>query len=131
VLVNTHMLPDIDTLADRVALLHGGRVVTCGRLAALLARSEEGVDVEVESARPVRLPGVCLAAWDPTTGRSLWWLPSEGPEHVDQLVRDLVGGGVRLCALTPRRVGLETFFARATELAGEPAAAERCRRAAS
>jgi ABC-2 type transport system ATP-binding protein len=116
VLINSHLLPDVETLADRVALLHGGRIVACGDLTELLARGDEGHELEVISAQPVRLPGVCLSVWVPATGRSLWWIAGDDPDGLQRLLGELVTRGVRIGALTPRRQGLEAFFSRVTEL---------------
>jgi ABC-2 type transport system ATP-binding protein len=124
VFINSHILPDVEALADRVALLHNGRIVACGSLDELLARGEEGHELEVISAQPVRLPGVCLSVWAPATGRSLWWIGGDDPDGLQRLLGELVTRGVRIAALTPRRQGLEAFFSRVTELRMSPTAWE-------
>ncbi len=115
VLISSHILPDLETLADRVALLHRGRIVACGRLGDLLDANQEGFEVGLRSARPVHLDGVCLSAWDPTSGRSHWWLPLEDGEALQTLIAELIAGGVSVRSLSPRRHGLESYFARMTQ----------------
>jgi len=116
VLINSHILPDIEALADRIALLHEGRIVACGGLHELLSGNDEGHELEVISDQPVRLPGVCLSGWAPATGRSLWWIAGGDPDGLQRLLGELVTRGLRIAALVPRRQGLEAFFGRVTEL---------------
>ena len=129
VLINSHELADVETLADRVGLLHHGRIVACGDLAQLLDRSEEGYELQLVSAQPLRLPGRCRARWEPATGRSLWWIPGEEASGLQRMMGELVAGGVQIEALAPRRQGLEAFFARLTGSGCEAAPEEEIRRA--
>jgi ABC-2 type transport system ATP-binding protein len=127
VFFSTHILPDVETLCDRVGIIVGGRLRDVGRLGDLLSpriRSVELTAVAPDGAldalsrgEPIRREGarVTVAFEDEATA--------------DAAVRALVAAGGRVVALTPHRETLEDFFVR--RLAEDGAAAPGALRAAS
>ena len=112
VFFSTHILPDVEAVCDRVAMIAGGRVREVGPVAQLLDASLAGTDVVLRPRAPIEplLPeGVKL-----------------GDVHDDQVTLS-AGPGVDITALivkladvarvvsvTPRRESLEDVFLRKT-----------------
>jgi len=107
VLLNSHLIGEVERVCDRVVILDRGRVAASGTLAELLGQREVrlhlgGVDGRVEDR--LRAAG--------STARSGDWftvaLASEDDGGtVPDLVRDLVGLGVQVHAVEPARISLE------------------------
>jgi ABC-2 type transport system ATP-binding protein len=107
VLLNSHLIGEVERVCDRVVVLDRGRVAAAGSLAELLGRRE----------LRLRLAGVGAAAHarleaaGPVTRTGDWVtvaLPAdEDASAVPDLVADLVGLGVRVHAVEPGRITLE------------------------
>jgi ABC-2 type transport system ATP-binding protein len=114
ILINSHILPDIEMLADRVALLRQGRLIACGRIAELLSQESEGVEIEVQFERPLPRPAGCeLLSERPESGTALWFVPGDDPPALRGVLMEILGAGASVRSLAPRRVALEAFFAQA------------------
>jgi ABC-2 type transport system ATP-binding protein len=107
VLLNSHLIGEVERVCDRVLILDKGRVAASGTLPQLLGRRElrlrlDGVGAEAEAR---------LAAAGPVarSGNSFTvTLPAEqDTATVPDLVTDLVGLGVRVHAVEPGRISLE------------------------
>jgi ABC-2 type transport system ATP-binding protein len=107
VLLNSHLIGEVERVCDRVVILDQGRVAASGTLAELLGQRElrlhlAGVSAEAE-ARMARA-GRMHREGD-------WFtvaLPAEDDDAtVPDLVRDLVSLGVRVHAVEPGRISLE------------------------
>jgi ABC-2 type transport system ATP-binding protein len=107
VLLNSHLIGEVERVCDRVVILDKGRVAASGTLPELLGGRElrlrlEGVTPEAEArlAAAGRVTGsgrsftVALAADEPAA-------------TVPELVADLVALGVRVHAVEPARISLE------------------------
>ncbi len=107
VLLNSHLIGEVERVCDRVVILDRGRVAAAGTLAELLGRRE----------LRLHLTGVSAAAEErlAATGRfertGDWWtvtLPADDDgTTVPDLVRDLVALGARVHAAEPARISLE------------------------
>ncbi|WNB84578.1 ABC transporter ATP-binding protein [Cellulomonas sp. ATA003] len=109
VLLNSHLIGEVERVCDRVVILDGGRVAAAGTLGELLGRREVRL----------RLTGVSPAAAARLTGtgsveRAGDWFTvvlavdeSADGAAVPDLVRDLVALGVRVHAVEPGRITLE------------------------
>jgi ABC-2 type transport system ATP-binding protein len=107
VLLNSHLIGEVERVCDRVVVLDAGRVAAAGSLAELLGQREVRLQVTDLS------PGAeeVLAATG-TIERAGEWvtvaLPAdEGATAVPDLVRELVGHGARIHAVDPGRISLE------------------------
>jgi ABC-2 type transport system ATP-binding protein len=107
VLLNSHLIGEVERVCDRVVILDKGRVAAFGTLAELLGQRElrlrlEGVGAEARArlAAAGRLAG---------SGNSFTVvLPAdEVASVVPDLVADLVALGVRVHAVEPGRISLE------------------------
>jgi ABC-2 type transport system ATP-binding protein len=113
VFFSTHILPDVETLCDRVGVILEGRLRDVGRLDELLSagvRSVELTAVAPGSARDALSRGRLLSS----DGDRLTVVFDEEPA-ADAAVRALLGAGGRVVALTPVRETLEDFFVRRLE----------------
>jgi ABC-2 type transport system ATP-binding protein len=107
VLLNSHLIGEVERVCDRVVILDKGRVAASGTLPELLGRRElrlrlDGVTAQAEAR---------LAAIGPLTRSGNAFtvtLPADqDPTTVPNLVADLVGLGVRVHAVEPARITLE------------------------
>ena len=118
VFFSTHILPDVETLCDRVGVIIGGRLRDVGKLDALLSARVKSVEATFAG------PG----AAGPFAGARL--VASEGERATfafdeeaaaDAAVRVVVAAGGRVAALTAHRETLEDFFMRRLEGTPPPA----------
>jgi ABC-2 type transport system ATP-binding protein len=107
VLLNSHLIGEVERVCDRVVILDKGSVAASGTLAELLGRRElrlrlAGVSPEAETR---------LAAGGRVAREGDWFtvaLPVDDDDTtVPDLVRDLVRLGVRVHAVEPGRISLE------------------------
>ncbi|MBL7497123.1 ABC transporter ATP-binding protein [Frankia sp. CNm7] len=107
VLLNSHLIGEVERVCDRVVILDKGRVAAAGSLPELLGRRELRLRLGGVSAGAEQR----LAAVGPLTrdGDSFTVaLPAEAdPTTVPDLVADLVALGVRVHAVEPGRISLE------------------------
>jgi len=121
VFFSTHILPDVETLCDRVGVIIDGRLRDVGKLDALLSARVTGVEAtfagEGASGPFARATRVAREG-----ERTTWAF--EGEIDADAAVRAVVAAGGRVVALTAHRETLEDFFLRRLETApAVPAAA--------
>ncbi|MGB8932702.1 MAG: ABC transporter ATP-binding protein [Anaeromyxobacteraceae bacterium] len=109
VFFSTHILPDVETLCDRVGVIIGGKLRDVGTLDALLSAGVRSVEATFvgaggagpfEGATPVSREG----------DRATWSFEAEAA--ADAAVKAVVGAGGRVSALTAHRETLEDFFMR-------------------
>ncbi|GIH26313.1 ABC transporter ATP-binding protein [Acrocarpospora phusangensis] len=107
VLLNSHLIGEVERVCDRVVILDKGRVSASGTLAELLGQREVRLRLDgVSAAAEARLAaaGQLTRSGDAFTVA----LPAEqDTAMVPDLVADLVGLGVRVHAVEPGRISLE------------------------
>jgi ABC-2 type transport system ATP-binding protein len=107
VLLNSHLIGEVERVCDRVVILDKGTVAASGSLAELLGQRElrlrlEGVGTEAEER--LAAVGRIVRSGDSFTVV----LPAdEAASIVPELVADLVALGVRVHAVEPGRISLE------------------------
>ena len=121
VFFSSHILSDAEALCSRVAILAGGRLVSTGRLADMLAFDVQGWELVVEAVTAEGLAAVqarCTRQTVIAEGRFALELPaSVRPEEV---MTALVASGASIVSLNPLRETLEEFFMR--QVAGQSSA---------
>ncbi|BCJ50604.1 ABC transporter ATP-binding protein [Actinoplanes sp. NBRC 14428] len=112
VLLNSHLIGEVERVCDRVVILDRGRVAASGTLAELLGRRELRLRLEGVRARAeARLAEA--GAWarardgDPGEVFTVALAADPDPGIVPGLVADLVALGVRVHAVEPTRISLE------------------------
>ncbi|MGY1651073.1 ABC transporter ATP-binding protein [Geodermatophilus sp. SYSU D01119] len=107
VLLNSHLIGEVERVCDRVVILDHGRVAASGTLAELLGQRELRLRLDgLTPAAEARLAAVGAVT---RTGREVTVALPAGEEDavVPALVADLVGLGVRVHAVEPVRISLE------------------------
>ena len=107
VLLNSHLIGEVERVCDRVVVLDRGRVAASGTLAELLGQRELRLQLAgVGAAAHAR-----LAATGPVERTGDWFtvqLPHDDDgTAVPDLVRDLAALGARVHAVEPARISLE------------------------
>jgi ABC-2 type transport system ATP-binding protein len=110
VFFSTHILPDVESLCDRVGVIVGGRLRDVGHIRDLLSPRVRAV--EVAAIAPGRA-AEALARGSPLSrdGDAIT-VAFDDQETADAAVRELLSAGGRLLSLTPYRETLEDFFVR-------------------
>jgi ABC-2 type transport system ATP-binding protein len=110
VLFSSHILPDVEMLCDRVAIVMAGRLVRLGTVSELLNRGQTRVEIRCTGAPLVEVPaglaGV-LTRFEHPEGTA-FMLADE--TRVNDVVQWLARSGARLRAVTPHRATLEELF---------------------
>lgn len=114
VLLSSHVLADVEALADTVSLVAGGRRIEEGRPSEMLAAAAG--EVTIEGAGP--LPDDPLQGMPAgsrcETGMEGWLLllPRPEPFQLDACLRRVLRGGGRIVRVETAREDLESFFVR-------------------
>jgi ABC-2 type transport system ATP-binding protein len=117
VLLNSHLLSEVEMTCDQVAIIKRGQIAAQGTLDALLSFSST-VEVEVRDMNDAAMAAVRQVTARlklervPIT-RFTAWVRSE--DAIPELARALVMNGVQLVALVPKRETLEELFMRIIE----------------
>jgi len=110
VFFSTHILPDVESLCDRVGVIVGGRLQDVGRIGELLSPRVRAVEVVADVPEGLREAVARGALLSREGDRLTLSFPDEGA--ADGAVRALLAGGGRLVSVTPDRETLEDFFVR-------------------
>jgi ABC-2 type transport system ATP-binding protein len=106
VLLNSHLLGEVERLCDHVAIVNKGRVVAAGTLGDLLGQPE--VRLRVSDLPADRS---ALAAFGPLSDEDGWLaIRPVDPERIPDVVATVVGLGGRVHAVDPARRSLEDLF---------------------
>jgi len=117
ILLNSHLLPDVEDVADRIAILARGEIVTTGALRDLLQPDAGGIEVTVRGDVPASWRA--RAQLQPVggadaSGHARWLLPPEQVAALQPLLQALLAAGTQVMAVTPRAERLEQLYARVT-----------------
>ncbi|HQR52279.1 MAG TPA: ABC transporter ATP-binding protein [Burkholderiales bacterium] len=118
VILSTHILPEVETVCDRVQIMHAGSVVYSGTVQALRAlRGGRALLVGLRQPPPLAdlraLPGVAHVE---LTGADLFRIePAAEADPGEEIVRQAVARGWRLFQIAPAQASLEDIFAHLTQ----------------
>ena len=116
VLLNSHLLGEVERLCDRVAIVNKGRVVASGSLGSLLG--DPAVRLRVTDLPADRS---ALAAFGPLTDEDGWLaIRPLDPARIPDVVATVVALGGRVHAVDPARRSLEDLFLDLVREAGVP-----------
>ena len=109
VVFSSHILHDVETLCDRVAILRAGRLLATGTMEQLLADGHGSAEILVVPRGTLALPpGFVGAVLEPAGSRVRIALPSA--ERASALVAWLVTHGHEIVSLSQERRSLEDLF---------------------
>jgi len=114
VLLNSHLLGEIEMTCDQVAILKNGQVVRLGRIDDLLA-APSTVEMRVGGQSPALLRALEGLARTVTTDGETVTVTIAEEGVIPDLAAAVVGHGGRLMSLVPRRESLEDLFIRVVE----------------
>jgi ABC-2 type transport system ATP-binding protein len=106
VFFSSHILPDVETICDRVAIVIDGTVQATGEVRELVAREVEAYELTFVGADPERLETEVLSF---RTGSDASWA-RVAAEHRDELISELSAVDAQLVSLTPVRSSLEDLL---------------------
>lgn len=108
---STHILPDVEMICDRVALVVGGRTVSQGPLTQLLSAKIVATELllrpSVDRPLPTPPPGTDRLE----SGEDIR-LDVPGGADVDAYLQAVLASGAHVMSVAPRRESLEAFFVR-------------------
>jgi ABC-2 type transport system ATP-binding protein len=106
VLLNSHLIGEVERVCDRVVILDRGRVAAAGSLTELLGQRE--LRMRLEGVGAPALARLAAAGEVVRDGDAfVVALAADRPDLVPDLVADLVRLGVRVHAVEPGRISLE------------------------
>lgn len=108
---SSHIIPDVETVCDRVATVIDGSIRGIGAVRDLLAREVETYEVIFAGLDPQLVSTPLVSAH---TGSDAAWV-RVAAEQRDDLIRELADRGARLVGLTPLRSTLEDLLMRQYE----------------
>ena len=117
IILNSHLLSEIEMTCDRVAIIKAGQVALQGTMSDLL-RASQTVEIEVENLNDKALAAVRLIASKlkldrvPVTKFTAW---VQKEEQISEIAKALIENGVNLKALIPKRETLEDLFVRTVQ----------------
>jgi ABC-2 type transport system ATP-binding protein len=118
VILNSHLLTEVERVCDRIVILHHGRAIASGTLDEVVAA--DGVRLRVTGLDDAGRAGI--AAFGPLTVDGEWLtIRPLAAERVPDLVAAVVAAGGRVHAVDPGRGSLEArFLELLAESAGGP-----------
>jgi ABC-2 type transport system ATP-binding protein len=114
VMLNSHLLSEIEMTCDQVAILKAGQIVRQGKIDDLLA-APSTVEMRVLNQTPALLRDLEGLAQSVTVDGETVTAGIPDESLIPELVSSLVKNGGRLMSLVPRRESLEDLFIRVVE----------------
>jgi ABC-2 type transport system ATP-binding protein len=119
VVFSSHILPDVESLCDRVAILNQGKLVREGRLMDILDVSVRSVEVVVDCLSEANTQKIRLVAERlRQTGRRSR-IEFRNQQDVNEVLDLVRSDGAQLISIHPVRQTLEEYFVREVTTAGE------------
>lgn len=108
----SHILPDVEQLCDRVAILNRGKLVEIGRLSEILDVSVQAVEVVAENVSEELEAKLREAARDVRRIGERCQIAFEGPEDFHRTLSSFSDSGARLVSVNRVKQTLEDHFMR-------------------
>ena len=111
VFFNSHILPDVEVICDRVAILMEGRLLAMGPVIELVGSiSVQSVEVELEGVSSTDIALIDEVAEKVVVAKNHVFAVLHDASNVDEILGLANKYGWRLRALTPQRASLEEIF---------------------
>jgi ABC-2 type transport system ATP-binding protein len=115
VLFSSHILPDVEALCDRVAILLEGRLERVATVGDLMEGSAPAVEVRVEGGRLFEIPPRFASVVERSDAGGSTGLHLRDPEQLQALLAWLLAERITVHGVTPVRPSLEQLFMAAAE----------------
>ena len=110
IFMNTHILSDVETICDRVAIIVQGRIAYQGELDGALPSGDRELDLTFSSLAP-ELAEEAEARFEAAlSGRGDHITLRVAQKHVNELLQSAIARGATIEEVTPVRASLETLF---------------------
>lgn len=110
VVFSTHILPDAETLCDRVAILHRGRLQGIGELSGILAMGAASIEIVLENPRAGMLDWLAAETIRAVRTGDRVRLSVQNDAEVGKVLEIAVREKVKVVSVTPVRMTLEDYF---------------------
>jgi ABC-2 type transport system ATP-binding protein len=110
VFFSSHILPDVEALCDRVAIMNRGRLQAAGALNEILKMKIEGHEVILSGADRAVAAGLPSMCDQVTSIGDRLCLRAATSEQVESIVRCALSNGAVLVSANPIRPSLEDYF---------------------
>jgi energy-coupling factor transporter ATP-binding protein EcfA2 len=110
IFMNTHILSDVETICDRVAIIVQGRIAYQGVLDNALAAGERKFDVTLSSLSPEFAEEAEARFEAELSGRADRITLRVADKHMSELVQGALAHGASIEEVAPVRLGLEALF---------------------
>jgi ABC-2 type transport system ATP-binding protein len=118
ILMTSHVLAETESLCDRVAILHRGRVLEMGTVKGLLSSGVVEWEIGVDALGPPRVASLRSQGHRVDSLGTHWIVRVSEESALQEILRDLTHEGARIRSVEPRRESLEDHFVRALEAEG-------------
>lgn len=119
---STHILNDVETLCDRVAILRKGEVVVSGRISELLRRDARRTEVTLSGEYQALVGSFEQEGLKLKQVGGMLVVLVEGADKVSQVLSQALAAGLTVEQVVPRHETLEDLFVREAIASGEAAA---------
>ncbi len=115
VLFSSHILPDVEMLCDRVAILIGGRLTRVASVGEIVDVGGQAVEIRCAVGAVLEIPHQWAGLVSRVDRPDETLLRLEDEALLQEALRWLLHAGVRVDAVTPQRPTLEALFMAAAE----------------
>jgi ABC-2 type transport system ATP-binding protein len=111
VFLNSHLLSEVEVTCDRVAFINHGQVVRVADLRRIVEGDTE-LELRLGQVTPSLLEGLDQYGHNARADGDKVTMFVKGEEQLPAIAEWVVGQGVKMYAMTPRRLSLEEMFVR-------------------
>jgi ABC-2 type transport system ATP-binding protein len=131
VLLSSHILPDVEALCDRVAIVLGGRIERIATVGEIVRGGTTRVEIRIAGRPLLEIPPDLGRVLERSaSGPDTAFMLTELAQQQDALAW-LLHAGARVLSVTPMRSSLEDLFMATAERAGTEPSAVHARASAS
>ena len=112
VFLSSHVLADIESTADRVAILKNGSLLQCGELSEILSADGRRIEISFEMREGTELDRIAQTMHEFHGTGAGWRGYVDDSDQAARVVGRVLDAGGRLLLYQPRRASLEEVFVR-------------------
>jgi len=110
VFFSSHILPDVETLCDRVAIMNRGKLLELGALLDILKVKIQGHEIILAHVQPATLEALRPMCEEITLMSDRVHIRAATSSRAGAIVSRAVSGGAELVSVNPIRASLEEYF---------------------